>query len=603
MKSRIIAILSLVLAFFTLLPAQASAQNLADRLKGYFLLSVQDRGKIWFVDPSTGSRSHIADANVAWDLIKSQMIGISNADLAKLPTPGQAPKDKALRDRLKGKFLLAVEQHGEVWFVNPHTGYRHYLGTGTDTYNQVKTVSLGITLADLESISISSGVDTTTQQDSNETQEQPEVKKSVSQFTDANYAWEFASSLWSGYEAFYRDHGYYPEIKWLENIFQFNQTMFLTENGFTLDTDTAAQYWSWSDLRQKFHDMYNQAIDFSVNAESGRATLRVELPHEVNTPNFGNLQGGTYYFVTGLGLLNEAGYDNIDQLIEETDSSSFDLDSVKENLASLTFTDSQMLWDFSQSIWEGYAEFKKQTDYYIGIQWFENLFEYGLTAYLTKDGYTLDRPSDSEIIWLWNDYSVDFLKMYFDHFDLIIDTHGKPNMKLVLPTELEVEEHGVLQPGVYFFNEEFGLMTEEEFEEKGDPFITKTIDEVDLEEESRRIIEFMQELKTGLTQYSAFVSGAYPQIFGGVPIPLGEQGNVYLSDWGIGPNKGNRFIMKLENGAPTTHFQYDSRLGGESYVVYFDLLEGVRVRQENYVAGRYEMTPDLGIQKVADLPE
>jgi hypothetical protein len=600
MKRLLFAVFVLILAVLTVTPAQAATSNLAERLKGYFVLSVEDHGKIWFVDDTTGSRSHIADASVAWDLIKSQMIGISNADLNKLPEPGQATKDVAMRDRLKGRFLLAVENHGEVWFVNPHTGYRHYLGTGEDTYNQVKGVALGITLNDLSSITISSE-NSFDIKPAPTSKSAPVVSKNLADFTDADLAWEFASTLWSGYESFYRDHESYPEIKWLENVFVFNQTMFLSEKGFTLDTENQVVYWTWSDLREQFHAMYEQGIEFSVNKDTGIATLSVELPNEVNTPNYGNLQPGKYFFVSELGLLNQSGYDNKESLIEGRNTSSFDLDAVKRSLSSVEFTDSQKLWDFSQSLWEGYLEYKNQAGHYIGIQWFENVFEYGLPTYLTTEGFTLDKPSTDKIIWTWSDYSTNFLKMYFDHFDLVIDTQGRPNMKLVLPTQIETDEEGVIQAGTYFYNEEFGLMTEDEFEEFGDPYITKTIDEVDLGEESIRIVEFMYEFKAGLLKYSEFVSGAYPEVQGAQPIPLGEQGNVFLSDWGIGPNRGNRFIMNLANGAPTTHFEYDSRQGGDSYIVYFELLEGARVNQMDFTPGKYEMTPELGIKKVVSL--
>ena len=181
----------------------SAGTDLQERLKGQFLLSVEKHGELWYSDPVNGARTYVADAPQTWMLIKSQMIGITNADLNKLPLPGQPVQDIAFRNRLQGRFLLAVEDKGEVWYVNPADGYRYYLGIGEATYQNLKGISLGITLDNLDQI--------------------PYIGRSyflsdiqpflnTVDYNDSELGWEFATTLWSAYEQFYRDHEFYPEI-------------------------------------------------------------------------------------------------------------------------------------------------------------------------------------------------------------------------------------------------------------------------------------------------------------------------------------------------------------------------------------------------------
>jgi len=63
---------------------------------------------------------------------------------------------QTLAERLNGRILLQVEQHGEAWYVNPVDGKRYYLGGPSDAYNLMREKGLGITDADLAVISTSS---------------------------------------------------------------------------------------------------------------------------------------------------------------------------------------------------------------------------------------------------------------------------------------------------------------------------------------------------------------------------------------------------------------------------------------------------------------
>jgi hypothetical protein len=59
-----------------------------------------------------------------------------------------------LIDRVKGRVLLQVQQHGEAWYVNPVDGKMTYLYNGDVAYGLMKTFGLGIKTADLNKIPV-----------------------------------------------------------------------------------------------------------------------------------------------------------------------------------------------------------------------------------------------------------------------------------------------------------------------------------------------------------------------------------------------------------------------------------------------------------------
>ncbi len=57
-----------------------------------------------------------------------------------------------LSSKMKGKILLQVESHGEAWYVNPKDGKRYYMANGSEAYNIMRTLGVGITNSDLDKV-------------------------------------------------------------------------------------------------------------------------------------------------------------------------------------------------------------------------------------------------------------------------------------------------------------------------------------------------------------------------------------------------------------------------------------------------------------------
>ena len=125
--------------------------KLSKRVAGKLLLQVEARGAIWYVDTTEYNRYSVTWAN-ALPLFRKLSLGITDADLAKIPVAGSNQAgNTAMRNRLKGKLLLQVQQGGNIWYVD-HNGYRHSV-TWNNLLPLFQSLALGITNDNLYKIS------------------------------------------------------------------------------------------------------------------------------------------------------------------------------------------------------------------------------------------------------------------------------------------------------------------------------------------------------------------------------------------------------------------------------------------------------------------
>lgn len=134
---------------------------LVSRLKGKILLQVEAHGEAWYVHPLDGLRYYMRDGAVAYQMMRSFGLGITDADLAKIPLVAETTEMKnstglcglnALANRLRGRILLQVQQRGEAWYVDTVKCRRIYMKDGAAAYSIMRFLSLGITNADLEKL-------------------------------------------------------------------------------------------------------------------------------------------------------------------------------------------------------------------------------------------------------------------------------------------------------------------------------------------------------------------------------------------------------------------------------------------------------------------
>ena len=81
--------------------------------------------------------AQVGRADDAYAVMRELGLGISTADLQTLQT------STAMKQRLAGRILLAVEQRGEAYYINPDDLSIHYLQNGEDAYELMRELGLG----------------------------------------------------------------------------------------------------------------------------------------------------------------------------------------------------------------------------------------------------------------------------------------------------------------------------------------------------------------------------------------------------------------------------------------------------------------------------
>lgn len=134
--------------------------GLVNRVRGRILLQVEDLGQAYWVKPKTGAKVFIKDGSSAYEIMRFSGLGITSADLAKVPVGDiasgvsntKAVYDNTLAKNVSGQILLDVQNHGEAWYVNPVDGKRYYMKDGAAAYQIMRNLSLGINNDNLNKI-------------------------------------------------------------------------------------------------------------------------------------------------------------------------------------------------------------------------------------------------------------------------------------------------------------------------------------------------------------------------------------------------------------------------------------------------------------------
>jgi len=171
------------------------------RLKGKIILTVEKKGEAYWISPKTEEMHYLGKPADAFNVMREQGIGITNADLEKIPLGldnlsgqdtdgdglsdlfedaigteknnkdsdgdgfedfveiknGYNPKgagklnpDKNFTEKHSGKIFLQVENKGEAWYINPKNGKRYFLGRPSDAFNVMRNLGLGISNENFE---------------------------------------------------------------------------------------------------------------------------------------------------------------------------------------------------------------------------------------------------------------------------------------------------------------------------------------------------------------------------------------------------------------------------------------------------------------------
>ncbi len=316
MRKFIVSLMGLAMVFTLVAPMPSvhaavleEQQALVERLKGHFLLAVQDQGRLWYVLPKTGERMHQADKQSVFALVKENAVVITAAELKVLPTVKQKTLTSATKKAIaarRGYFVSTSATLAQIWYVNPIDGLRYDVSTADKAMGVAVKAALGITNANLDLIAVKGQAPVIVVPEPTTPApvvEQPVVETpSTVTYQNAQMGWDFASGLWHGYEQYHRAFNDWPDLKWFNNIVPFNLPIYFNETGFSLDSGKE-NYFVWSNHSAEWKDFY--ANHFSMKREGDVAYIKFDLPQAVETVQHGVLQAGTYYFSNVNGLQAE----------------------------------------------------------------------------------------------------------------------------------------------------------------------------------------------------------------------------------------------------------------------------------------------------------
>jgi Trypsin-like peptidase domain len=103
---------------------------------------------------STELTDNVGDNSAVTDVSSNLMVNVDQTDDAFVNSEISKilKVDSQLVDRLVGRILLQVEDHGEAWYIDPTTKKRFYMKDGPTAYEMLRAFGLGIINTDLEKL-------------------------------------------------------------------------------------------------------------------------------------------------------------------------------------------------------------------------------------------------------------------------------------------------------------------------------------------------------------------------------------------------------------------------------------------------------------------
>jgi DNA-binding Xre family transcriptional regulator len=103
----------------------------------------------------------ISDISIRFTNVKINLMELTiksiSGEAPVVTTPVKpAIYDLTLANKLKGQILLQVQSHGEAWYINPTDAKKYYLADGVAAYNIMRSLSSGITNANLQKLKTNS---------------------------------------------------------------------------------------------------------------------------------------------------------------------------------------------------------------------------------------------------------------------------------------------------------------------------------------------------------------------------------------------------------------------------------------------------------------
>lgn len=133
--------------FICTAPAQAATEDdetIRQRYSGSVVIEDRKFEKLyWYIEPNTQEKYLLKNGDTLSRIIKNISRGIDNDNLNKLPTNDEQENiDWQLTHRLRGNFLLQVEEGGQVWYLNPLDQKLYAIANGKEGLETLQNLAI-----------------------------------------------------------------------------------------------------------------------------------------------------------------------------------------------------------------------------------------------------------------------------------------------------------------------------------------------------------------------------------------------------------------------------------------------------------------------------
>ena len=122
-----------------------SALYLRQRLSGRILIEVQKKGEAWYIYPNDLRRYYLGRPTDAFLIMRKLGLGAKKSYVSTYIS-------RTFPRNVWGKILLAVDDLGKAYYINPVDKKGYYLGRPADAFRIMRELGLGITTNDIDQI-------------------------------------------------------------------------------------------------------------------------------------------------------------------------------------------------------------------------------------------------------------------------------------------------------------------------------------------------------------------------------------------------------------------------------------------------------------------
>jgi len=122
-------------------------EKLSERLSGYILLQVENKGEAWYVRPNDQKKYYLGGSEDMITALREFGRKIAYTDISSYQKNG-------FPESLAGQILVDVENFNDVYYIYPKNLRAYYIATDKEAKQTVKDLGMGVKNEDIRKIEV-----------------------------------------------------------------------------------------------------------------------------------------------------------------------------------------------------------------------------------------------------------------------------------------------------------------------------------------------------------------------------------------------------------------------------------------------------------------